>query len=112
MISELSFLLEILLEHKLEKETQTAIRDRIKEIESGPRPVFTPANSGVQVSRDPHAQAPSILAKYPELGIHPETIAQTPAAAKALADRQAMIAEAMSGKPPPGQTGPRKLGRS
>lgn len=116
-MNELSFLLELLLEHTLEKVTQTLIKERVQLI-SSMQLIGAPAEGRkyIQVPRDPLAQAPSILAKYPDLAIPEqvvpvEQIAQNPATAKALADRQALIAQSMSGKPLPGQTAPRKLGR-
>lgn len=129
-MTELSFLIELLLEHELGKETKTLIKERIREIQdySDIRTSSSVKGTLLVHSRDPTAQAPSILAKYPDLGsgmvdkplstdpdIHPiplEAIAKTPEAAKALADRQRMIAQSMSGKVEPGRTSPHKIGRS
>lgn len=116
-MTELDFLLTILLEHKLQNSTKLAIKDRIKEIQVYTQPVQMPR--GPFVPKNPTAQAPSILAKYPDLAndithcepVPLEAIAQNPETAKALADRQTLIAQAFSGKPEPGRTSPRKIGR-
>lgn len=133
-MSELSFLLELLLNHKLSKATKDLIQSRIKEVEaslhtSTPTQVRapTPTSSlspmpGVHSNQAPSTQA--MLAKYPDLAaktppslpishtkepavVPVEEIAQTPAAAKALADRAAAIASA--GKTLPGLSSPRKF---
>lgn len=113
MTSELSFLIELLLKHKLPPATKDLIAGRIKDVEAAyQQPVtYTPKGpsnhvvSGVQ-------QAPStlaIMARNPDLVQPVAIVAQTPAAAAALADRQNAIAAAMSGKPEKGQTSPRKF---
>lgn len=132
-MSELSFLLELLLNHKLSKATKDLIQSRIKEVEasmhtSSPTTqvrTYTPA----PIPTSPHSnQAPStqaMLAKYPDLAaktkvvppapsqepplsvIPVDEIAQTPAAAKALADRAALMAGA--GKTEPGRSSPKKF---
>jgi hypothetical protein len=93
-MTELSFLLELILNHKLPKTTKKAIRDRIGEIqmraiaeESAPAP---PRTYSIQ---------PVLTKPQPMM---PEKIAQTPEAQQALNNRQAMINAAMSRKPLPG----------
>lgn len=94
-MTELSFLLELLLNHKLPKLTQTAIKTRIDEIQSSPQQLVV---RSVPLIQNP--MMPPIPA-----------MAQTPEAAKALAERNALINQAISGKDEPGRTAPRKLGR-
>jgi hypothetical protein len=86
-MSELSFLLTLLLEHKLNKPTKLLILERVKELESKTtsRPVPT-----------------QITVRPVSLPAPVETIGQTPQAQKALADRQEAIAQAMAGKKPTG----------
>lgn len=99
-MTELSFLLELLLEHKLEKKTKDLIRDRIKEIEQAQIPIalrHTPMPTKLE-KKTRHTPMPTI-----------DHVAQTPEAAKALADRQALMLEARNGSP--GRSAPRKLGR-
>lgn len=77
-MTELSFLIDLLLNHKLPKATKDAVAARIKDIEQAspqPRPSIQPI------------AAPQVA-----------QVAQTPAAQAALAQRQALINEAMSGK--------------
>jgi hypothetical protein len=108
-VTELSFLLSLLLDQKLNKAVKQLIKDRIKDIETAaPRPQ---ARSIVQ----PTGQSPStqrildeMAAEGKELPI-PTHIAQTPATAAALAARQQAIAQAVSGKQEAGRTSPRKF---
>lgn len=121
-MTELGFLLELLLNHKLPKATRVAVTERVKEVEGrlGARPVALAPIQNVppQLAN----QSPSTIAammKHPDLvqgmAVPPpppapvENIAQTPATAAALASRQAAIQEAMSGKPEKGRTSPRKF---
>ena len=120
MTSELSFLIDLLLKHKLPQATKDLIAERIKEVESvlssAPVRINAPTHNpslvhsvqnNVALSGAP--QAPStmaILARNPDLVPPPPVsepvavIAHTPAAAAALESRNAMIAKAASGNPP------------
>lgn len=96
-MTELSFLLELLLNHELQKITKEAITERIKVIEQN----YTPTT-----------HRPTVASPMPTSGmppVPPQAIAQTPEAAKAIADLQNMRSEALNGSP--GRTAPRKLGR-
>lgn len=129
-MSELSFLLDILLNHQLQKPTKDAIRDRIREVEAGlvAGVIAAPAPRPQPAAANPRAQSPStmaLLAKHPDLvgggGEIPApacvpdpvvpvaVIAQTPAAAQAMALRNQSIQQAMSGRPEQGRTSPRKF---
>lgn len=118
MISELSFLIDLLMNHKLSRATKELIAERIKEVEANLNKPFTAKVTGsLPISNGGWGtQAPSTLANLEKMGGLPpieseapvEQIAQTPAAAQALQRR----AEAMQGrgkelykatpKPPPG----------
>lgn len=122
-MSELSFLLQLLLEHKLPRPTKVAITDRIKEIEVG----RTQPAQAIHVQRPPRtAQSPSTQRILDEMaaeqGIEtvpvvsnqaidemPAVIAQTPAAVAALNARNEAIRIATSGKEEKGRTSPRKF---
>ncbi len=126
-MTELSFLLDLLLNHKLPKGTKEAIVNRVKEIESKhgqnvgvwtqpaqpPRPPRTAQSPSTQRILDEMAAEHSI----PEIASGniaatletPAVIAQTPAAAAALAARQEAIRIAVSGKEEKGRTSPRKF---
>ncbi len=137
-MSELSFLLELLLEHELAKPTQTLIRERIKEIEAKtaepiqtrPNYMGMPRSSSTKSAQSPSTQrildemasegstiqsgvAIALKDGYPlEQAFPHETptvIAQTPAAVAALQARQQAIAIAVSGKEEKGRTSPRKF---
>jgi len=108
-MTELSFLLDLLLNEKLSVEVKTKITERIRDIESrmSVSPNFKPnivANS---------VQAPSTQKILDEMAMNPVPVEpQQPssvAAAQALASRQAAIMIAASGKPEPGRTSPRKF---
>ncbi len=135
-MTELSFLLDLLLNHKLPKPTKEAVSQRIKHVEMmltqtsvqlqmRPPPGAITGIGPVQVV-PPHliGQAPSTIAAMMRHGDAPPVppppsqdnppaapvmIAQTPAAQQALAERQAAIAGAISGKPEKGRTSPRKF---
>ncbi len=132
MTSELSFLLDILLNHKLPKPTREAVTARIKEVEARltqpSQRVAAPSQMVAAVPPHLAGQSASTIAAMmrheqnvpaPPIAVaaaaqvdHPQpvaVIAQTPAAQAALADRQAAISGAISGKPAPGRTSPRKF---
>lgn len=108
MISELSFLIELLLNHKLPKETKDAIASRIKDLDelSGCRGASIP-HPARPVVNQLGSQAPStqaILDRNPDLAaalIPPPpvaVVAQTQATVAALASRNNAISESLSGK--------------
>jgi hypothetical protein len=97
MISELSFLIDLFMNHKLPRATKELIAQRIKEVEE--RLVVHPASKPVTYST-PAIHKPNEIPQ-------PEVIAHTPAAAAAIAHREAI----MSGKRPDTvQTGKDTLG--
>lgn len=136
MVTELSFLLDLLLSHKLPAKTKTAVSERIKEVEIAlnsrvPAPAVgnvAPShmpmriNTGVPQAASMQAiidRNPDLVASIPEQTPTPTIpsptsglpmpvvhIAQTPATAAALASRNAAMANA--GKIEPGRTSPRK----
>lgn len=111
MMTELSFLIDLLLNHKLQKATKDLIVARIKDIESTHLPTCLPT-AGV-LPFYAQKQAPSTLAALarqgmlertvevpamPETNTCVEVIAQTAATAQAMASRQQAIAESLAGK--------------
>lgn len=119
-MTELAFLLELLLNHKLPRPTKVAVTERIKEVEQrlGNATLQRPAAPlQSQGFIPPHLanQAPSTIAamaRHPDLAAaleQPAVVAQTPAAQAALASRQQAIAIATSGKEEKGRTSPRKF---
>ena len=124
-MTELDFLIELLLNHKLVKSTKDVIQQRIKQVQhTYPSPSPLHSNPAPQ-PKNLYGQSPStaaILAKNPDLippsplptppPTPPEpvaVIAQTPATQQALAQRSAAIAQALSGAPEKGRTSPRKF---
>ena len=94
MKPEISFLLDLLFDHCLEEQTCTLIKDRVRALEEAilsqgaPKPVAArPSFIGAQVATKGEAPVPP-----------PVDIAQTPAAAQALASRQQAIQESIAGK--------------
>lgn len=119
-MSELSFLLELLLEHELKKETQKLIRERIKEIEAKPSRVEEMAPIYRVTHEERGKQAPSMQRAVAEMEqdqaiqanfaqMPPQAVPQSPAVAQAMAHRQALVAQAISGKEEKGRSSPRKF---
>jgi hypothetical protein len=109
-MTELSFLLDLLLNHKLPKATKEAITGRIKEIETlAHQPTITQPQWQPRPPRN--AQSPSTQRILDEMAQEPSVsqIAQTPAVAAALAARQEAISIALSGKEEKGRSSPRKF---
>ncbi len=122
-MTELSFLIELLLNHKLPKLTKDAIAMRIKDVEAAMNPngtvVYTPSSPiPVPINSPQAASTLALMAKHgdiPNVEVQapqkPETvavIAHTPAAQAAMQSRQEAISAALSGKPEKGATKPRK----
>ncbi len=104
-MTELSFLLELLLNHKLPKATREAVTIRIKDVEAS----LSISRPLAQVQAYPAVtiapQSPSTMAAMARNGFQEvpkaipiEQIAQTPAAAAALASRQQAIQDSISEK--------------
>jgi hypothetical protein len=127
-MTELSFLIELLLEHDLKVETKKAVAARIKEVEGALQPVRIPYVQPVAQPLGVPPQAPStlaLMAKHGDLSMPivqsapvmppiPAVIAQTPQTAAALNARNEAIASslgsgAFTGKPEKGRTSPRKF---
>jgi len=89
-MNELSFLLDLLLNHKLSKPVKDIITARVNELSSGQPP-------------NPYKQMAIKIAPNPAANVvEPDQIAKTPEAQAALAHRAAMIKTAQSLKPQPG----------
>ncbi len=103
-MTELTFLVELLLNHKLQKATKDAVAARLKEVEasmaqrsqifSGAMP---PPGKPVS-SRDVAVRHPDLVAAPPPEPEPVVNIAQTPAASAAMASRQQAINESLAGK--------------
>jgi hypothetical protein len=111
-MTELSFLVDLLLNHRLPKATKDAVAARIKEVEQN----LAPRSQAVAAPPRPlppavAMQSPStqaLMAKHGDIApesvaspaaevTQPAVIAQTPAAVAAINSRQAAIAASMSG---------------
>ena len=119
-MTELSFLIELLLNHDLPKATKDLLASRIKEVEEKLSNTMQPARPPIAapISQNQFSQAPSTLAAMarhaqaglippievmpaPEMPPIPEpvaVIAQTPQAAAAINSRNSAIAASISGK--------------
>lgn len=119
-MTELSFLIDLLLNHKLPKATKELIMSRIKDVEMSITSKLPQAHL-IRPIQSPTAQAPSTMALMAKHGDLPaiETpimpipepvavIAHTPAAAAAMQSRSQAISHALSGIPEKGATKPRK----
>lgn len=130
-MTELSFLIELLLNHDLPKETKDLIATRIRDVEQDirkPLDILHGRTANPYVSNGAPKQAASTLAamaRHGDLPVIPavelppipqapiEQIAQTPAAAAALIARNEAINKAanskpLNGIPEKGRTSPRK----
>lgn len=108
MTSELSFLIDLLLKHKLPTATKALVADRIAEVEANIGKALNNRLDGSQrVMPNPLLQAPStqaLLDKHAELAI-----AQSPAAIAALESRNKAIAESIAGTIDKANGRPRKF---
>ena len=126
MHTELTFLIDLLLGHKLPMATKKAVSDRLREVEQQLQlPRLTQGNfvAGAQISNQPmvdgrgvqqSASTMAILARNPDLAAQQPAspviqVAQTPAAMQAMQARNEAIAIATSGKEEKGRTSPRKF---
>ncbi len=122
-MTELSFLIELLLNHDLPKATKDLIASRIKEVEQNLTTRIQPlATRQIQPVAPQLQQSPSTLAAMarhgdmPALVLPPEmppvepvaVIAQTPQTAAAMNHRNQTIADAVNGKVDKSTGRPRK----
>lgn len=117
MKSELSFLLELILDEQVPQPVKTRLVKRVQEVEKN---YVSPHQQTRSASQGPKAlagnpvvatQSPSmqrLMEQNPDLIPKPPTPTSA-AAAKALADRQALINQAISGKEEKGRASPRKI---
>ena len=108
-MTELSFLIDLLLNHKLPPATKKHVLERVKEVEANYQaPKQTPPRlqPGQQC-----ASTQALLDRMTEPLTAPplEAIVASPQAAQAINTRQQAIAAQISGKPEPGRTSPRKF---
>lgn len=103
-MSELSFLLDILLNHKLGKATKDAIKARIDHITNLPIRKYEELNNQLIAQQ----AAPQTYTVRPIEPVQPMQIGQTPAAQAALQHRAEMIRQAQTGKPAKGFDTPPK----
>jgi hypothetical protein len=114
MQTEIRFLLDLVLNFKLPAEAKKLCLERIGEVEASlgpkatPQPYAAPLRASTQQAPSTQAlldaQAAIIGAPIPV-----EPIIASPQAAKAVADRQAAIQQALSGKPEAGRSSARKF---
>lgn len=92
-MTELSFLIDLLLNHKLPKATRDAVAERIRDVEvAAPVRPHMPVIPQALSSRD-------VAARHPEVAPEPvAVVAQNATTQAALASRQQAIAESMAGK--------------
>ncbi len=114
-MTELSFLLDLLLNEKLSLSVKKKITERVKEVESAyARPLIQAPSMFVQNGPIPPGamqnQAPSTVAALQRHAAEPAPpIIASPVVNDALQKRDQAINQAMSGKPEPGRTSPRKF---
>lgn len=124
-MNEVSFLLDLFLNHKMSKSAREAVTARIKEIaerasqqqDYAPRvvlqrpPKTAQSPSTQKILDEMAAEGAPLEARVAQAQADPvplEQIAQTPAAAAAMAARAEAIRIAASGKEEKGRTAPRK----
>lgn len=121
-MSELSWLIDLLLNHKLSLETKRHVKERITLVEEKLShtpmgqpfvPFNYPTTTGMATVQ--MQQAPSTIAlmqKYENFGaapVIPGVAAATQATAMAMESRNRAIIQGETGKPEPGRTSPRKF---
>lgn len=114
-MTELDFLIELLLNHKLQKATKDSIQARIKEIQAS-RTVASPRTAVLSPSVQKQAEfdaakVPAHMQPDPpeEPLAQPSYVAQQAMADRARAIQEAQSGGAFGGKVAPGQTSPRKF---
>lgn len=107
MMTELSFLIELLLNHDLPKVTKDLVADRIRTVEQNfVTPPSRPIDIPLHFNQTGIPQASSTLANMMKHGdtstavVPVEQIAQTPAAAAGMINRQAQMNAALAGNAP------------
>ena len=120
-MTELSFLLDLLLNDETPLPIKKILKDRIKEVESNlsgnsAKVPFIPLvrsplpnPTGVPQSASTLAALARQASEEPQESTPAEVVAHTAAAAIAMQDRQAAISAQVSGKPEKGRTSPRKF---
>lgn len=119
-MSELSFLIQLLLNDDVPVKVKLLLADRIKEVEANltvrpvaPQPAARPAPqmqaASTLAALERHGMIDMAVGSAGALPVPIEQIAQTPAAAAALAQRNAIMQGAASGKPQAGATSPHKF---
>lgn len=114
-MTELSFLVDLLVNHKLSAPIKKLVADRIKDVESNQ--VLNTAHipnhkSQIAMPQVIHGavQAPSMAAKIAEMEQVPQSaIVVSPIAAQAIAQRAELMRKATSGKPDKGAEAPNKF---
>ncbi len=114
-MTELSFLLDLLLNEKLSKSVKAKVAARVTEVEATySRPMVAQPLPQAKVINGA-LQAPSTVAaleRHAQMVNEvpaPPIVAATPVVAHALQNREQVIALGMSGKAEPGRTSPRKF---
>jgi len=119
-MTELSFLIDLLLNHELPKPTKDLIADRIRDVEAkishpmrvnlSPPPVGQLQAASTLAAMARHADPSLVIAPAPEMPkIEPvAVIAQTPATAAAMNHRNETISAAIAGKVDKSNGRPRK----
>lgn len=114
MKSELSFLLELVLDDQIPRPVKTRLVARIRDVEKNycatpqvvSRGIKAQISSPIVASQSPSMQ--KLMADNPDL-IPKSSVPVTAQAAGALAQRQALINNALKEKPEAGRTSPRKF---
>lgn len=114
-MSELDFLLHLLLDHQLEPSLTKVIRSRIKLVQKShaippPLAFSTPSQPSARMIHGA-LQAPSMAGKIDQIpqASNLTQVAVTPAAQAAMMSRQKAITEALSGKSDEKRTSPKKF---
>lgn len=102
-MTELTFLIDLLLNHKLPKATKDAVAARVIDVEKllATIPPTYPNRPMPNVNSNQAPSMQAIMARNPDLAIASEpvaVIAQTPQAVAAMNSRAAAIGESMAGK--------------
>lgn len=114
-MTELSYLIHLLLDHKLTLKTKSSIKDRIAEIETRgyPQPQPQRAQNTHQALQSPSMQAKIEAMEQDKLNTPPNSNspiqATTQAASQALQDRARLINQAINGYEDKTRTSPRKF---
>lgn len=95
--TELSFLVELLLDHKLAKATRDLIAERIRMLSDGPQQSIPFVSGTISVNPQAPSTQAAMIRHAAEAPVPVAQVAQTQATVAAMASREQAISDSMNG---------------